>query len=86
MLSNMWIGKYNQGQKACSDYIHHRAVNGVFYWVDTLQLVQHFTHDDDTRPDTANTGGKRPILAVGQCEGPGRHKHIVEQRHLHRRQ
>jgi len=34
------------------------------------QLVEHFTYDDDTRPDSANTGGKGAVLAEGQCKGP----------------
>lgn len=66
-----------------SGLTHHRAVGGVGQRLDRLQLVQHFTHDDDTRPDRANTGGKRPVLTEGQREGPGRQEHVVEQRHLH---
>jgi len=64
--------------------IYNRAVErwGLY----RLQLVQHFTHNDDTRPDRANTGSKGSILAEGQRKGPGHQEHIVEQRHLHKRQ
>lgn len=58
----------------------------VFCGLYSLQLVQHLAHNDDTRPDSANTRSKGSVLAVGQREGPRRQEHIVEQRHLHRRQ
>lgn len=65
-----------------SDSNHHGAVLGVRWRVDGLQLVQHFTDDDDTRPHSANTGSQGPILAVGQSKCPGCQKDKIEQRHL----
>lgn len=65
---------------------YHGAVLGVGLWVYRLQLVQHFTNDDDTRPHGANAGRQRPILTEGQCKGPACQEHIVEQRHLERKE
>lgn len=65
-----------------SDSSHHGAVLGVRRWVDGLQLVQHFTDNDDTRPHGANTGSQGSILAVGQSECPGCQKDEIEQRYL----
>ena len=61
---------------------HQAAVAGVDVRLYGLQLVQHFTDDDDARPHGADAGGDGPDLGEGQGEGPGRQEHRVEQRHL----
>lgn len=69
-------------QAWCFALIHHGAVLGVRRRVDGLQLVQHFTDNDDTRPHGANAGSQWSILAVGQSKCPRSQKDEIEQRYL----
>lgn len=62
--------------------IHHGAVLGVEDRVYRLQLVQHFTDDNDASPHGADAGCDGADLGVWQGKGPGCQEHRVEQRHL----
>lgn len=66
----------------CTCLTYPGAVAGVLYRVDNAELVQHFTHDDDTDPDCGQTGSHGPEGAVGRRQGPQHHQDQIHQRRL----
>ena len=68
-----------QARRPSVSEAHQRTVHREVLRLDGLQLVQHLTDNDHTRPDGADTGGQTAELSIRQSKSPGNQKHVVEQ-------